>query len=65
MGVFKALLLHYDLSFWILNFMSIANVYFINELCDVSCMFGFKVVVGDFCGVFLALFHFENQLEVQ
>ncbi len=44
--------------------MNIANVYFINELCDVSCMFGFKVV-GDFCGVFLALFHFENQLEVQ
>jgi hypothetical protein len=38
-------------SFWILNSMSIANVYFVNELCDASFMFGFKVVVGDFCGV--------------
>jgi len=32
--------------------MSIANAYFINELCDVSCMFGFQVVVGDLCGVY-------------
>ncbi len=47
-------------SFWILNFMSIANIYFANVLCDASCMFGFKVV-GDFCGVSWALFHFENQ----
>jgi hypothetical protein len=31
--------------------MSIANAYFIIELCDVSCMLGFQVVVGDFYGV--------------